>query len=70
MDNMTFEEAIDILLKNEKVCSVCRYEDGCSKGVHGGPNGPIYPLCCDVDYKSLLYEDDAIELAKEICNDA
>lgn len=69
MERMSIDEAIDILLEHEQICSVCRYDDGCSKGVHGGPDGPIYPLCCDVDYKSLIYQDDAIDLAEEICND-
>lgn len=69
MDKMTFQQAIDVLLEHEQVCSVCRYESDCRGGVHGGPNGPIFPPCCDAGYEQLLYEDDAIELAEEICND-
>ena len=69
MERMNIDTAIDILLEHEQICSVCRYDDGCHKGVHGGPDGPIYPVCCDVDYKSLIHHDDAIDLAEEIAND-
>ena len=69
MEKLDFKTAIDILLEHEQVCSACRYEDVCKKGVSGGPNGPIYPPCCDAGYEELLYEYDAIELAEEIVND-
>lgn len=69
MDKISLETAIDILLEHEQICSVCKYEGDCSGGVSGGPSGPIYPPCSDGDYEALIYEEDAIELAEEICND-
>lgn len=69
MSKMTFQQAIDVLLEYENACNVCRFNDVCKGGVRGGPNGPIYPPCCDGGYEGCLYEEDAIELAEEICND-
>ena len=69
MNRMTLSDAVDILLEHEQICSVCKYEDECGGGVSGGPNGPIYPHCSNGDYEALVYDDDAIELAEEICND-
>lgn len=69
MNKMTFQQAIEVLLEHENACNVCRYYDTCNGGVTGGPDGPIYPPCCDAGYESLLYEEDAIELAEEIEND-
>lgn len=53
-------EIIDSL-DPEELCQYCRYEkEGCEGGVKGGPNGPIYPPCCegfdeeDFDLESYL----------------
>ena len=66
---MSFSQAIEVLTEHELACEVCRYDGLCRRGVTGGPNGPIYPPCCDTDLTDLLHEDEAIELAEEICND-
>lgn len=68
-NHMSFEDSIKVLEEHGQLCSVCRYDDCCNHGVVGGPNGPIFPPCCDKDIRDLLYEDDAIEQAEEICND-
>lgn len=34
-------------LDGDELCEYCRYSGDCSGGVHGGPNGPIYPPCAD-----------------------
>lgn len=69
MEHITLKTAIEVLTEHEQVCDVCRYDSLCIHGVAGGPNGPIYPPCCDKDISELVYEDDAIELAEQICND-
>lgn len=35
-----------IVVDADEQCKVCRYSDGCI-GIHGGPNGPIFPPCAD-----------------------
>ena len=69
MNEMTLDRAIDILLEHENICNVCMYNDVCKGGVRGGPDGPIYPPCCDGGYEDCVYEDDAIMLAEDILND-
>lgn len=34
-------------LDSEELCKYCSYNADCDGGVHGGPNGPIYPPCAD-----------------------
>lgn len=34
-------------LDEDEFCKYCRHRSDCSGGVHGGPDGPIYPLCAD-----------------------
>ena len=67
--HMSFADAIEVLENIGQLCCVCRYDTCCNHGVTGGPNGPIFPPCCDEDISDLLYEDEAIEMAKEICNE-
>lgn len=45
-------------LGGDEACSVCRYQSyGCTGGVHGGPNGPIFPPCADTSIAELSDED-------------
>ncbi len=39
-------EIIDSL-DGEELCKYCSYSPDCSGGVHGSPNGPIFPPCSD-----------------------
>ena len=41
----TIDEKIAILIDEGHTCDICKYVD-CG-GIHGGPNGPIYPPCAD-----------------------
>lgn len=64
-------DPIDYMLQKifecERHCDICRYKyDGCSGGIHGGPDGPIYPPCSDMDFGSWAYEDLIEEVYKEI----
>lgn len=34
-------------LDYDELCKYCNHRIYCSGGVHGGPNGPIYPPCSD-----------------------
>lgn len=45
--NPTLEKMAKTLENEEKLCECCWYETVCSGGVSGGPNGPIFPPCCD-----------------------
>lgn len=47
--NITLDEMKEELEDAELLCKCCFYKDECSGGVTGGPNGPIYPPCCDSD---------------------
>ena len=50
------------LLGEEERCNYCPcQEDGCTGGVSGGPNGPAYPPCCDLELEDLLYVNDILE---------
>lgn len=40
------QEIIDSLDPDE-LCKYCKYSHECTGGIHGGPNGPIYPPCAD-----------------------
>lgn len=39
--------------EGEDYCEYCIYNDKCN-GLHLGPNGPVYPPCCDRDIEGLL----------------
>ena len=46
------------LADEERLCEVCLYAiEGCTDGVHGGPNGPIFPACTEKDYEYLVNLD-------------
>lgn len=46
------------LADEERLCEVCLYAiEGCTGGVHGGPNGPIFPACTEKDYEYLVHLD-------------
>ena len=53
------------LADEERLCEVCLYvTEGCTGGVHGGPNGPIFPACTEKDYEYLV-DLDALERLME-----
>lgn len=69
-DDAEFEKMAVVLEEHNRICDACKFQhEGCSGGVHGGPNGPIYPPCTDgkaneyLDKKllAIVYE----ELQKE-----
>lgn len=50
----------------DEQCEYCRYSlDGCTGGVHGGPNGPIYPACVDADPEDYLDVEAILEAIEE-----
>ena len=44
-------------LEGEDCCPYCPYRDECSRGVTGGPDGPIYPYCADCDIHEKLNKE-------------
>lgn len=44
MSEVNVKEIMDSLVA-EELCKYCGYRSDCPGGVHGGPNGPIYPQC-------------------------
>ena len=49
-------------LDGDNLCSICQYSTmGCTGGIHGGPNVPIYPPCADQSAEELAEYDAAIE---------
>ena len=42
----SIREIIDEIDPDE-LCNYCSYNTDCTGGVHGSPNGPIYPPCAD-----------------------
>lgn len=58
---------VKFLEEQDTHCDYCRYESDCPNkggGVRGGPNGPIYPYCCDAE--PMQYIDlDALQEAYE-----
>lgn len=57
----TIEYMLDKILHDDLCCQICIYRSDCSGGgVHGGPNGPIYPPCADKDF-DLWVDEDLIE---------
>ena len=61
-----FNYMLQKIIDCERLCDVCSYRSDCSRGVHGSPNGPIYPPCCDRDIKNIIYEDEVEEIYQEI----
>lgn len=59
------KEIIDSL-DAEELCRYCLHGSDCSKGVTGGPNGPIFPPCASAgltedDFDIDLYLEDVEE---------
>ena len=49
------EAFCDKLCEEGRLCNVCYYAyDGCTGGVKGGPNGPIFPACTESDYEIFI----------------
>lgn len=66
-----FEKMVDIVINHGMLCDVCMYLDpGCSGGVLGGPNGPIYPPCADDDSQSFVDENLLRKIYAEIMEEA
>lgn len=64
-------EMIKVVIDNDRLCDVCKYSSaGCGGGVHGGPNGPIYPPCADSDPQSYVDEDRLENVYNEIVEEA
>ena len=61
MDN---DKRVDEWLENhdgDDYCLYCKCSADCDgRGVKGGPDGPIYPPCCDLDYKEELLDVEAL----------
>lgn len=58
------EEQLEYInsLDGDELCAICPYEvEGCTGGVRGGPNGPIFPPCADQSAEELVDYDAAIE---------
>lgn len=56
-------------LEGEDCCPYCPYNNECSGGVTGGPDGPIYPYCADYDIheklnKEAFFEEQLREMFK------
>lgn len=63
---MTYDEALKELDEmDEELCNYCKYSEDCSKGVSGGPSGPIYPPCADGCSEDYIDVEAYIE-AKEV----
>lgn len=63
----SLQEMAEVILEHERACDTCSYQhDGCSGGVSGGPNGPIYPPCCSHDPLTYMEEDLIVEIYDEI----
>lgn len=62
--DMDDDKRIDEWLENhdsDDYCHYCNYGADCDgRGVRGGPDGPIYPPCCDLDFKGELLDVDAL----------
>lgn len=41
-------------------CHYCLHGGGMCGGMSGGPEGPIYPPCCDTDFGETLLDVDAL----------
>jgi len=49
------EHLADWLEKQDERCNYCIYDSRSTiRGVHGGPNGPIYPFCYDVEPEKYI----------------
>ena len=60
----------EVVTEHDRLCDACKYQyDGCSGGVTGGPNGPIYPPCCDSDPEKYVDEDYLRETYEEIVSE-
>lgn len=58
---------VEVILDYERACDACTYKyDGCSGGISGGPNGPIYPPCAEHDPTQYLDEDLIVEVYDQI----
>lgn len=54
------EQMAQELIDAEITCDVCRIYDcpmAGSAGVHGGPNGPIFPYCAEHEPKDFMDPD-------------
>lgn len=62
-----FEKMVDIIIDHGMLCDVCMYQSqDCNGGVHGGPNGPIYPPCADDNSQNFVDENLLREVYAEI----
>lgn len=59
---MDDDKKVDEWMENhdgEDYCHYCIHSGDC-RGITGGPNGPIYPPCCDSDFREELLDVDAL----------
>lgn len=53
-----FQKMFDAISDHDMVCEVCIYQGmGCTGGVSGGPNGPIFPPCSDLEPQRYVDEE-------------
>lgn len=65
-----FKRMVEAVADHERICDACKHQhDGCGGGVTGGPNGPIYPPCCDSGPESYVDEDYLREVYEEIISE-
>lgn len=62
-----FQKMLEVVIENDRLCDACIYRsEGCDGGIHGGPNGPVYPLCADKGPESCVDEDKLKDVYDEI----
>ena len=63
----SLKEMAEVILGHERACDACSYKHyGCSGGISGGPNGPIYPPCAEHDPTWYMDEDRIVKVYDEI----
>lgn len=63
-----FEEMLELIIKQDCVCQVCKYSSSCH-GLSSSPNGPSYPVCANRDYEDYIDEDSLKDLFMDITGD-
>lgn len=62
-----FKMMVEAVIDHDRLCDACKYQhDGCNGGVSGGPNGPVYPPCADLEPESYVDDDYLREVYEEI----
>ena len=65
-----FYEMFQVAVDHERQCEVCKLYGDCAGGVRGGPDGPIFPACCDSDPANYVDEVYLEDVYNEIMEEA